>query len=107
MAVPTTLAEVWFPPHERTQATAVSALGSQSGTVLLSIIVPIVCPDDATTTSADAVRQQWRYADHAVWRLDDRGVSGRVDVLVWVDESAYVFVCVLMRESARAPSARA
>lgn len=62
MAVPTTLAEVWFPPEERTQATAVSALGNQSGTVLLSIIVPLVCPDDSTTTRPDAVQQQWRSA---------------------------------------------
>jgi FLVCR family MFS transporter len=59
--VATTLSETWFPPNERTTATAVGALGSQSGTVLLGVFVPLLCPDDASTPRATAVTEQFHF----------------------------------------------
>jgi FLVCR family MFS transporter len=57
-AVPSKLAEEWFPPEERTTATAVGALGNQCGTVLLDLLLPFVVPDDTSTSVADATHQQ-------------------------------------------------
>ena len=45
MAVPSKLAEDWFPPSERTLATAVAALGNQSGTLILSLAIAAVWPN--------------------------------------------------------------
>ncbi len=45
MAVPSKLAEDWFPPNERTTATAISALANQTGVLFLYLCVPILCPD--------------------------------------------------------------
>jgi len=50
MGIPSKLAEEWFPPLERTTATAIAALGNQSGTVVLYVLVPVLCPD---TTASD------------------------------------------------------
>ncbi len=44
MAVPSKLAEVWFPPQERTLATAIAALGNQSGTLLLYLLIAVAFP---------------------------------------------------------------
>lgn len=45
MAVPSKLAEDWFAPSERTTATAVAALASQTGVLLLYLFIPTLSPD--------------------------------------------------------------
>ena len=44
MICPSKLAEDWFPPHERTTATAIAALGSNSGVIFLYLLVPLLSP---------------------------------------------------------------
>ncbi len=44
MACPSKLAEDWFPPPERTTATAVAALGNNSGVIFLYLLVPLLSP---------------------------------------------------------------
>ena len=53
MAVPSKLAEDWFPPNERTTATAISALSNQTGVLFLYLFVPTLCPD---TTMIDNLK---------------------------------------------------
>lgn len=45
MGAPTKLAEDWFPPAERTLATAVAALSNQCGSVVVYALVPLLCAD--------------------------------------------------------------
>ena len=45
MAVPSKLAEDWFARDERTTATAIAALGNQSGNVFLYLLIPLLVPD--------------------------------------------------------------
>lgn len=52
MAAATKLAEDWFPPRERTTATAIGALANQSGTVVVYALVPLLAP----TPSAAGMR---------------------------------------------------
>ncbi len=49
MALPSKLAETWFAPEERTQATAIASLGNQAGAVFLYLAIPYLCPDNANT----------------------------------------------------------
>ena len=56
MAAPTKLAEDWFPPSERTVATAIAALSNQCGGVLIYVLVPLLCPD---ASSASLRRLNW------------------------------------------------
>ena len=58
--MPSKLAESWFAPAERTTATAIASLGNQGGGFFLLIIIPFICPDDASTSLADAVAGQFR-----------------------------------------------
>ena len=52
MAAPSKLAEDWFPPAERTTATAIGALANQSGTIVVFALVPLLSP----TPSAEGMR---------------------------------------------------
>ena len=45
MAVPSKLAEDFFPTHERTTATAIAALGNQSGNVVVYLLIPLLAPN--------------------------------------------------------------
>ena len=45
MAAPSKLAADWFPPAERTVATALAALSNQSGSIVVYVLVPLLCPD--------------------------------------------------------------
>lgn len=51
MAVPSRLAEDWFPPAERTTATAIAALGNQSGAVVIYFLVPVLSPDTSRASN--------------------------------------------------------
>jgi hypothetical protein len=42
MAAPSKLAEDFFPPEERTTATAIAALGNQSGNVVVYLLIPLL-----------------------------------------------------------------
>ena len=53
MAIPSKLAEDWFGPEERTTATAIAALGNQTGVLFLYLLMPTLCPD---TTAADQLK---------------------------------------------------
>ena len=44
MGVPSKLAEVWFPPSERTLATGIAALGNQSGALVLYLLIALCFP---------------------------------------------------------------
>jgi hypothetical protein len=46
MAAPTKIAEDWFPPHERTTATAISAMANQSGSVVVYLLVMVFSKGD-------------------------------------------------------------
>ena len=42
MSCPSKLAEDFFPPHERTTATAIATLGNQSGSVVVYLLIPLM-----------------------------------------------------------------
>ena len=45
MAVPSKLAEDWFPPAQRTTACAVAALGNQTGALVLYLLIAAAFPN--------------------------------------------------------------
>jgi MFS family permease len=53
MGIPSKLAEDWFPPLERTSATAIAALSNQAGVLFLWVFVPTVAPQP---TAEDSTR---------------------------------------------------
>jgi FLVCR family MFS transporter len=55
MAAPTKIAEDWFAPHERTTATAISAMANQSGSVVVYLLVMVFSRGDG----ADMAKINW------------------------------------------------
>ena len=45
MAAASKLAEDWFPPMERTTATAIAALSNPCGTIFVYALLPLLCPE--------------------------------------------------------------
>ena len=50
MAACSKIAEDWFPPFERTTATAIAALANQSGTAVVYLFVPLISPNGDKTS---------------------------------------------------------
>ncbi|XP_013390186.1 disrupted in renal carcinoma protein 2 homolog isoform X1 [Lingula anatina] len=54
---PPFLSAIWFPPHQRTTATAVSTVGSYMGTTVSFIIGPLLVPQPSNVTSTNCSTQ--------------------------------------------------
>lgn len=93
MAAAPLVSSAWFPPDQRTTATAISSLACYSGTALSFVIGPFLVPDVATGNNTDYAAIRKNMSEHELKSLKDKIMN-----LMYIEFgfTAVIFLLVLM-----------
>ena len=99
MAAPPLLSSTWFPPHQRTTATAISSIAGYVGTAFSFLIGPAFV-DDVGSTSIPKIGN-----NYVLNSTQERKYRDQINVLLYVEAGAMllIFFCVLIYYPARPP----
>ena len=99
MAAPPVLSSTWFPPHQRTTATAISTMAGYAGTAFSFLIGPAVV-DDVQSTSIPKIGD-----NYVLNSTQERRYRDQINVLLYVEAGVMllIFFCVLIYYPARPP----
>ena len=91
MAAAPLVSSAWFPPHQRTTATAISSLACYSGTALSFVIGPLLVSDVGTDADYGVLRQNITHDEI----LD---LKGQIKNLMYIEFgfTAFIFLLVLI-----------
>ena len=92
MAAPALLSSTWFPPHQRTTATAISTMAGYTGTALSFLIGPAFV-DDVESTSIPKIKD-----NYVLNSTQERKYRDQINVLLYVEAGAMliIFLAVLI-----------
>ena len=99
MAAPPLLSSTWFPPHQRTTATAISSIVALVGMAFSFLIGPAFV-DDVGSTSIPKIGD-----NYVLNSTQERKYRDQINVLLYVEAGAMllIFFCVLIYYPARPP----